>query len=70
PDGLNAGFADGAVWLRLLVHDQSVSPGGRMMRLCNASVSDIHLPLSTNLEVGRLLHVFHLSMNIERLILY
>ncbi|MCW0379292.1 Adaptive-response sensory-kinase SasA [Xanthomonas sacchari] len=41
PDGLNAGFADGAVWLRLPVHLQSVPPGGWMMRLSNALLDDV-----------------------------
>ncbi len=41
PAGLNAGFADGAVWLRLPVHVESVPPGGWMLRLSNALLDDV-----------------------------
>ncbi|MXV09798.1 histidine kinase [Xanthomonas sp. LMG 8992] len=41
PAGLNAGFADGPVWLRLPVHVESVPSGGWMVRLSNALLDDV-----------------------------
>ncbi|MCI2262818.1 sensor histidine kinase [Xanthomonas indica] len=41
PAGLNAGFVDGPVWLRLPVHVESVPPGGWMLRLSNALLDDV-----------------------------
>ncbi|MET0549783.1 MAG: sensor histidine kinase [Xanthomonas sp.] len=41
PAGLNAGFTDGPVWLRLRLHVESVPPGGWMLRFSNALLDDV-----------------------------